>query len=67
MPTKIFWEQLKKTAEEELSKYTPQEEPHIKWLNSNNINGCLHKWRYNGHGHNYSHYICTICGMTGEY
>lgn len=47
-----------------LSDYQP---PHIKWLDNNNKTGCNHNWNYVGHGHNYSSYRCTKCGVEDEY
>ena len=27
---------------------------------------CEHDWKYDGHGHKYDFYTCTICGTTKE-
>lgn len=27
---------------------------------------CNHDWKYDGHGHNYSCYTCTKCGLEEE-
>ena len=27
---------------------------------------CEHNWVYTGHGHNFSCYACTICGLEEE-
>lgn len=39
----------------------------INWLNAKYKSVCSHNWIYIGHGHNYSSYRCTKCGVEGDY
>lgn len=59
----MFEEELLKKHIEQLQKGIP-----YTWLNAQAKNKpCYHIWEYDGHGHNYSVYKCTICGEEGEY
>lgn len=53
---------LDKTGDSNVSS-----DPAINYLNASHNTGCQHKWVYIGHGHDFSSWKCTKCGIEGDY